>query len=176
VQQLMLGPCNKPIRYMKHMAKQCEGLDLGFMDSTRNLILVREPKGLILSFHKAMGHCSVHDTCFPDQVSMLETMVERGQRPIVVVVEDLLAAPEVVLPKLCDELSIDYTPRMLSWEAGPKACDGVWAYHWYANTHNSTGFDRAVQTADRPLPAELEAVHDECVQLFDQLTQKGVRI
>lgn len=29
--------------------------------------------------------------------------------------------------------------QMLSWPAGPKPYDGVWAPWWYAQTHRSTG-------------------------------------
>jgi hypothetical protein len=29
---------------------------------------------------------------------------------------------------------------MLTWPAGPKAYDGVWAQHWYNAVHASTGF------------------------------------
>jgi hypothetical protein len=29
---------------------------------------------------------------------------------------------------------------MLSWPAGPKEFDGVWASHWYGAVHQSTGF------------------------------------
>ena len=33
-----------------------------------------------------------------------------------------------------------YDDAMLSWPAGPKPEDGVWAEHWYASAHRSTGF------------------------------------
>jgi hypothetical protein len=37
---------------------------------------------------------------------------------------------------------------MLRWPAGPKPFDGVWAPHWYAAVHRSTGFE----PPDAPLP------------------------
>lgn len=29
-----------------------------------------------------------------------------------------------------------------SHQQGPKAYDGVWAYHWYDSIHKTTGFDK----------------------------------
>lgn len=169
VQDLILGPCDKKVLYLKHMGKQIKGLDQGFLQHTKNVILVREPRGLILSYHKALGAVNVHDTCLPDQVELLETLIANGQTPAVVVVEDLLKNPEGMLRLLCEHVGIPFQPSMLSWEAGPKAVDGIWAYHWYANTHKATGFDQAVQTKAKPLPEELVAVNEECQTLFDKL-------
>ena len=44
---------------------------------------------------------------------------------------DFLRDPETYLRWLCDWLGIAFTPRMLSWPAGPRASDGVWAPYWY---------------------------------------------
>ncbi len=46
---------------------------------------------------------------------------------------------EATLRTLCGVLGIEFTPRMLSWPAGPKSCDGCWAPWWYKATHESTG-------------------------------------
>jgi hypothetical protein len=42
--------------------------------------------------------------------------------------------------KLCAEIGLDFRPGMLSWPAGPKPFDGIWAPHWYDAVHRSTGF------------------------------------
>jgi hypothetical protein len=36
-------------------------------------------------------------------------------------------------------------PQMLSWPAGSKPYDGVWAPWWYAGTHQSTGFQPSIK-------------------------------
>jgi branched-chain amino acid aminotransferase group I len=37
-------------------------------------------------------------------------------------------------------LEIPYTDAMLTWEAGPHACDGPWAKWWYHQVHASSGW------------------------------------
>jgi hypothetical protein len=44
------------------------------------------------------------------------------------------------LAALCASLGIDYSEKMLSWPAGPRDTDGVWAPAWYASVEASTGF------------------------------------
>ena len=56
---------------------------------------------------------------------------ERGAPPPVIDAADFLHAPEAHLRWLCDWLGIAFTDRMLSWPAGPRDSDGVWAPHWY---------------------------------------------
>jgi branched-chain amino acid aminotransferase len=60
---------------------------------------------------------------------------------VIILSEDLVAAPEATLRALCSALNISFDPGMLSWPAGPKPeIDGCWAPWWYAGTHASTGF------------------------------------
>jgi hypothetical protein len=44
---------------------------------------------------------------------------------------------------------------MLTWKPGPKSYDGVWAPHWYANVHKSSGFEKQ-PTSERKLPDQLK--------------------
>ena len=45
-----------------------------------------------------------------------------------------------MLEALCDALGVRFDPAMLSWPAGPRPTDGVWAPHWYDGVWKSTGF------------------------------------
>lgn len=45
-------------------------------------------------------------------------------------------------------LNLDFVPRMLTWEKGGIPEDGLWAKHWYTNTHASTGFQPEVQPGE----------------------------
>ena len=53
-----------------------------------------------------------------------------------------------MLKKLCLSINLPFDPAMLSWPAGPRADDGIWAAHWYNAVHKSTGF----AGAEGPLP------------------------
>jgi len=57
---------------------------------------------------------------------------------------------------------------MLSWEAGPKKDDGVWAPHWYHNAHRSTGFV-PYKPKSEPFPDRLRPLLEECQLLYDSL-------
>ena len=37
-----------------------------------------------------------------------------------------------MLRALCAALGVPFDAAMLSWPAGPRDSDGVWAPHWYA--------------------------------------------
>jgi hypothetical protein len=69
------------------------------------------------------------------------------KKPIVVLSEDLLQAPEAVLRALCAKTGMPWDPAMLRWSAGPKPYDGVWAPWWYKTAHSSTGAYALFSTA-----------------------------
>jgi hypothetical protein len=54
---------------------------------------------------------------------------------------DFLRDPEAYLRWLCDYAGVVFTPAMLSWPAGTRASDGVWAPYWYDAVLRSTGFE-----------------------------------
>ena len=57
---------------------------------------------------------------------------------------------------------------MLSWPAGPKPEDGVWAEHWYDGVHASTGWQPPRHKDDELLP-QLEPVLAACLPLHERL-------
>jgi hypothetical protein len=113
------------------------------------------------------------DTGLENLVAILEAALESGERPIVIDSRSLLADPAGVLEAVCEELGLDFDEAMLSWPAGPKAEDGVWAPHWYANVHRSTGFDTA-RTSTHPWPDALDAVLEAALPLYERLRRFAV--
>ncbi len=77
---------------------------------------------------------------FYAQAELFDLCREMGQRPIVLDSADVRRDPERMLRRLCTALQIPFDPAMLSWPAGPRAEDGIWAAHWYGAVHRSTGF------------------------------------
>jgi hypothetical protein len=63
---------------------------------------------------------------------------------------------------------------MLSWPAGPRESDGVWARYWYDAVLASTGFEQR-----RPRQAELSphdaAVAEACRPAYEQLRARRIR-
>ncbi|SVA63756.1 uncharacterized protein METZ01_LOCUS116610, partial [marine metagenome] len=104
------------------------------------------------------------------QVDLLETILANGDRPLVVDSAVLLRDPGAVLAKVCQGLGLPFEEAMLSWPAGPKPEDGVWARHWYQNAHRSTGFEAGIPGTGS-LPGRLEAVLAEAQPLYDRLAE-----
>ena len=84
---------------------------------------------------------------------------------------DLLAAPEPVLRALCAALDVPFSTRMLSWPAGPRATDGVWAKHWYDRVEQSTGFESRAEGATRELTGRLAEIEALCRPMYDKLRE-----
>jgi hypothetical protein len=62
---------------------------------------------------------------------------------------------------------------MLSWPAGARPEDGIWAPHWYHTLHESTGFSAYVAKHD--FPERLEPLLAECKPWYDKLFERAIR-
>jgi hypothetical protein len=84
--------------------------------------------------------------------------------------DTLLADPPKILRRLCDALRIAFREEMLSWPAGPKATDGVWAPHWYGAVNRSTGFEPATPRPKLEDVALLR-LEERALPLYDKLAR-----
>jgi hypothetical protein len=71
----------------------------------------------------------------------------------------VLHDPGHVLSLACEALGLAFVPEMLSWPAGPRATDGVWAPAWYSAVEKSTNFS-APREGRLELTDELKRVAD----------------
>lgn len=143
VQQALLGPIpdGRPHTYHKHMCQHMvPGIPRDFMADCVNVFLLRHPARVVASFTKAYDRTTAADIGFDAQVALFDQVVGLGQSPVVIDSADIRANPETALRALCAAIGLDWDPAMLHWPRGPKPCDGVWAAHWYASVHDSTGF------------------------------------
>jgi hypothetical protein len=63
---------------------------------------------------------------------------------------------------------------MLSWPAGPRPTDGVWAPHWYASVEATTGFGPPPTTTPA-VPDHLLGLLDRCRPYYDELSRHRIR-
>jgi hypothetical protein len=162
-------PPGRSVHYAKHMAQHlAPGQDLTWVREFRTVLLVREPREVVASYVRSREACEPEDIGLLQQLGLLDALDEP---PPVVDAADFLRDPEAHLRWLCDWLGIPFTDRMLSWPAGPRDSDGVWAPHWYDAVRASTGFapyrprevdlnphDAAVAEACRPAYERLHAL------------------
>jgi len=176
------GAAGKKVRFFKHMAKQLvgDGFDKSFLASTKNVILLRHPRDILLSYHRALGEATMEDTGLKEMVALLDD----GKADAVVVNSDLLGRPEGTLRALCDTLGIEFSPDMLSWPQGRKDVDGLWGDLWYHATRATTGFKPvldpgaavgAAASVGTPLPDGVEEEVERCAPLYEQVLAHRLR-
>ncbi|MBX3317653.1 MAG: hypothetical protein KF902_12425 [Phycisphaeraceae bacterium] len=175
----LLGPIpgGKPIWYQKHMAHHLlPSMGRDWVAGLTNCFLIRDPAEVITSFIKIVPNPTAPDLGLPQQVELFESERRRiGRTPPVIDGADILRNPRAALAALCEALSIPFTDRMLTWPAGPRASDGIWARHWYASVEKSTGFE-PYKPKNEPVPDHLAGVHAHCRTLYDTLAAHRIRI
>ena len=128
--------------YQKHMTHHLlPGMALDWVLGLRNVLLLRDPDEVVASYVRSRASVTIEDIGLPQQVALYEFLVAADRTPPVIDSGDFLRAPEAYLRRLCDWIGVPFTDRMLSWPAGPRATDGVWAPHWYTAVEASTGFE-----------------------------------
>jgi Sulfotransferase domain len=168
VREVILGPCERRVHFFKNMAHHLPGLDPAFLDSITNVLLIRDPTEMLPSLAKQLSSPTLRDTGLREQTVILDSILARREEPIVLDARELLLDPPAVLRRACADLSIPFEDAMLSWPAGPKPEDGVWAEYWYHNVHASTGF-APYKPPENPFPARLEPLLKECLPLYKRL-------
>jgi hypothetical protein len=156
--------------YQKHMTlHMIPAFGRRFMRGLTNVFLIRHPAHVIASYAQKRDAPTLADIGFAQQAELFDEVADwLGKAPLVVNCADIRTNPECVLARLCAALGIAYTPKMLSWPAGPKLYDGVWAPHWYNAVWASTGFGAAPDEPP-PLPPDLQSIADEARPYYEKL-------
>jgi hypothetical protein len=163
-------PGGKTIFYQKHMAHHLlPGIDRSWLDRVTHAFLIRDPRDVLTSLMEFLPDPTLEDTGLPRQVEIFERAErETGRIPPVIDSRDVLQDPEGQLRLLCRALDVSFRMEMLSWPAGARDTDGVWAKHWYASVEGSTTF-RPWAPKTVPLPPRLRDLHVECVRYYERL-------
>ena len=175
VRDVILGPCDRPILFLKQMAHHLVGgLDWGFLKETVNVLLTRDPEQMLPSLAVQVRQPTMRDAGYDKLERILDYCEAAGQRVPVLDSRDLQNDPAAALSRLCERIGLPWDQAMLSWPAGPKPYDGPWAPYWYHNVHKSTGFAPYVaKTA--PFPARLKPLLAECAPIYERLSALAIR-
>jgi hypothetical protein len=129
-------PAQKPHFYMKHMPHHMiDGFPTVWAKECVNIHLIRHPARVIASYGVKRSDITDDDIGFRQQAELFDQI-----GGIVIDSAEIRQDPENMLKKLCAAIDLPFDPAMLSWSAGPRADDGIWAAHWYNAVHKSTGF------------------------------------
>jgi len=161
------------VHYAKHMTHHLDDdADLAWTHDFCNVLLIRDPVEVVASYVRSRESCEPADIGILQQVRLFEEWPERAP---VIDAGDFLRDPEAHLRWLCDWLGIDFDARMLSWPAGPRSSDGVWAPYWYDAVLRSTEFEPW-----RPRSTDLSphdsAVAETCRPAYERLYAVRVRV
>jgi len=171
---IVLGPApgGRPIFYQKHMTHHMlPGFGRDWADRCRNAFLIRAPEDVVSSYVEKREHVTLDDIGFVQQRELFEREAHRlGHAPPVIDSADVLADPRNAITALCEALDIPFSERMLSWPAGKRATDGVWAPAWYDAVERSTGFARPASSQKRPpLRDDLRALAEAARPHYERL-------
>ena len=167
-------PGGRPIRFLKNMSHHLDALDESVLDLTDNFLLVRDPRDMLPSLRSGLGYLpAMAQTGLEQQIAIHDHLVERGSAPPVIDTRSLLENPRRVLTELSRALELEFDEACLSWPAGPKPEDGVWAPHWYAGVHESTGFGRYTAKTG-PIDDDLVDLYDRCLPLYERLVSDAL--
>lgn len=173
IEQVILGPCDTPVLFCKQMAHHLRGLRTDFLARTENVLLTRDPADMLRSLAVQLPTCDLDDTGLVEQVAVLDAILAAGGTPVVVESRSLLTDPVGVLTEVCERVGVPFDEAMLSWPAGPKAIDGVWAPAWYRSVHASTGWGSPHPTTGE-LPDRVRPVLDQAMPLYERLLAHAV--
>ncbi len=160
------------VHYQKHMTHHLlPEIDRGSFTGLTHAFLIRDPRQLLASYARVRSQPTLADLGLEQQAEIF-----RAFGGPVIDAADILRDPPAALGALCAALGIAFDPAMLSWPAGPRSTDGVWAPYWYDNVWRSTGFGPYRPTpSGAGLPAELEPLAALCQRYYDELAAHRLR-
>ena len=159
---------DSPAYFLKNMTHHLLDLDRDYLRNFVNVILTRNPVEMLPSFAKVIPNPTMRDVGYQLHIDLIHDLQAMNLPVIVIDSKSILLNPEAQLTKLCKAIGIPFDKAMLSWEKGARQEDGIWAKYWYANVHNSTGF-QTYRPKTEPFPRYLEPLLEECEACYKEL-------
>jgi hypothetical protein len=162
-----------PVFYQKHMTHHMlPGFGLAWTQSCRNAFLIRDPAAVLASYVKKRAEVTLEDIGISRQHELFDREADRlGKAPPVIEGADVLADPQRALTALCAALEIPFDAAMLSWPAGRRDTDGVWAPAWYEAVERSTGFEAPQRAEAAPLTDDLRRIAEAARPHYEALAR-----
>jgi hypothetical protein len=155
--------------FVKNMAHHLDGLDLSFLKEHQVFLLIRDPRKILASFSKVIECPTPRDIGLIQEWHILSYLNDNAIPCTVLDTDSFLHDPAGKLAMLCAKLDIPMDSAMLSWVAGPRHCDGVWARHWYDSVHKSTGFVVPSTQKTPTLNPQLEEVYQTILPYYQKM-------
>ncbi|RCL74962.1 MAG: sulfotransferase family protein [Flavobacteriales bacterium] len=168
---IMTGYHKASVVFFKNMTHHLLNLNKDFLSQGLNIILTRDPKEMLPSFHKVIPNPTLKDVGYQEHLDLIDQFERRNAKYIVMDSKMILENPSSELNRLCHYADIPFTDEMLSWKSGARREDGLWAKHWYKNIHRSTGFLEYRQKTEN-FPNQLLPLLKECIPRYNRIIEK----
>jgi hypothetical protein len=169
-------PNAKRIFFQKQMAHHLlPEVDREWLGAVTNCFLIRGPGEVIASYIKKREEPALSDLGFMQQAEVFDLVRTRTNSvPPIVDAKDVLENPERMLRLLCETVGVEFSELMLSWPAGMRETDGVWARHWYGEVAKTTSF-QPYRPRHAEVPARLQEIHERCRECYERLYEYRLR-
>lgn len=163
-------PQGKAVFYQKHMSHHLlSDMERGWLDGLTHCFLIRDPREMLTSLLEHLPRPRLEDTGLPQQLELVRYVQQRTSRvPPIVDARDVLEAPSRMLGLLCDAVGLSFEEAMLTWPAGRRTTDGVWAKHWYDAVERSTGF-QPYKPKHETVPGAFQPLLKQCMDCYSEL-------
>jgi Sulfotransferase domain len=175
----LLGPLPNGVAvfYQKQMTHHLTpDLERGWITGLTNVLLIREPREVVASYLRSRSQVTADDIGLVQQDRLYDELAGLGAPPLVIDSRDFLSAPRAYLRVLCDVAGVPFTESMLSWPAGARNTDGVWAPYWYGAVRRSTGFGPPPEPRALDLPAAGAEVAEVCRPAYERLRARRLLV
>ncbi|CAF3680935.1 unnamed protein product [Adineta steineri] len=143
----------------------------------RHIFVIDDPAETIVSRIITDRSKTSADIYLEQQLRTYNWLKEKTKEdPIVIDSNGLNRDPTIALTHICEKLNLPFTDKMLSWPAGPKSIDGLWAESSYNEVHASTGF-RTISSTKRTrdtIPNHLVSLYDAALPYYEKLLTHSI--
>jgi hypothetical protein len=163
--------------FVKNMANTAQDMNENRLLKYRHVLLILDPAETIVSLIKINPSITSDNLCLADQVKIYDWLkVKTKEDPIVIDGNELRRDPAAILAKTCRKLNLPFTDEMLSWPAGPKSIDGLWAQDSYTDVHASTGFRPLTTTKimRHDIPSNLVSLYGDVLPCYEKLLSHSI--
>ena len=165
-------PRGYKIYFQKHMTHHIlDSTNLDWIEKGKNCFLIRHPAKVINSYIKKNTLINVNDIGFKKQYEIFEFVRLKLKRKATVINADvLLKNPKIILKKLCYELNINFTEKMMKWPKGKRQTDGLWGKIWYEKVEKSTTFSKYNNIINE-IPKKYINIYMECLSIYNKMNK-----
>ena len=165
---------NKKIFYQKHMTHHIiKNTKLDWINKGYNCFLIRHPAKVINSYIKKNSLISIDDIGFKKQYEIFNKIKKNKLKYIIVNADNILKTPNNTIRKLCKNLNIRFSKKMLSWPKGKRNSDGIWSKVWYKNVELSNTFSK-YKYENIYVPKKYKKIYEESLKYYNEMNQYSI--